>query len=508
MADAKETGTGAEAATHPMARSQSDLAETTHPAEPRPANWYYKGFKIGKKELWYASPKIQLLMVALVCFLCPGMYNALGGLGGGGQIDPTVQDHASTALYSVFAVVAFFSGSFANKLGVKATLAIGGLGYCIYSASFLCYNHTQNVGFVIFAGAFLGLCAGLLWTAQGAIMMAYPPEESKGRYISWFWIIFNLGAVIGSLIPLGQNINNSGGTVTDGTYVGFIVLMLVGAALTFFLVNADKVIREDGSKVIIMKNPTWQSEFIGLWQCISFSPWVVLLFPMFFASNIFYTYQQNGLNLAHFDIRTRSLNNLLYWLAQIFGAVIFGYALDFPKIRRSMRAKISFVALFSLTFIIWGGGYAWQKQQVSRAVSSEPSFEAQKIDWTDPKFLGPMFLYIFYGFYDAVWQTCIYWYMGALSNSGRRTANMAGFYKGIQSAGAAIFWRLDGIHTEYNTLFAATWGVCAGALLIASPIIFTKIQDTTDLETDLKYSDEKPEDVVPTAALNDKHVEV
>ncbi|KAI0112734.1 MFS general substrate transporter [Hypoxylon sp. NC0597] len=506
MADAKDTGVGAEAAAHPV--SHSDLAESTHAVEPRPPHWYYKGFKVGKKELWYASPKIQLLMVALVCFLCPGMYNALGGLGGGGQIDPTVQDHASTALYSVFAVVAFFSGSFANKLGIKATLGIGGLGYCIYSASFLCYNHTQNVGFVIFAGAFLGLCAGLLWTAQGAIMMAYPPEQSKGRYISWFWIIFNLGAVIGSLIPLGQNINNSGGTVTDGTYVGFIVLMLVGAALTFFLVNADKVIREDGSKVIIMKNPTWQSEIIGLWQCISFSPWVVLLFPMFFSSNIFYTYQQNGLNLAHFNIRTRSLNNLLYWLAQILAAVIFGYALDYPKIRRSMRAKISFVTLFALTFIIWGGGYAWQKQQVSRDVSSDPSFEAQKVDWTDPKFLGPMFLYIFYGFYDAVWQTCIYWYMGALSNSGRRTANMAGFYKGLQSAGAAIFWRLDGIHIEYNTLFAVTWAVCAGSLLIAAPIIFTKIQDTTDLETDLKYSDEKPEDVVPPAALNDKHVDV
>lgn len=392
----------------PYSGAHSDPADSTHALQERPQGWMYRGVKIGKKEFWYASPKVQLLMVALVCFLCPGMYNALSGLGGGGQVDPTVQDHASTALYSVFAVVAFFSGSFANKLGVKATLSIGGIGYCIYAASFLCFNHTQNVGFVVFAGAFLGLCAGLLWTAQGAIMMSYPPEESKGRYISWFWIIFNLGAVIGSLIPLGQNINNTGGTVTDGTYVGFIVLMLIGAALAMFIVNADKVIRDDGSKIILMKNPTWQSEFIGLWECISLSPWVIALFPMFFSSNIFYTYQQNGLNGAHFNVRARSLNNLLYWLAQIFAAVIVGYALDFPKIRRSMRAKISFGVLFSLTFIIWGGGYAFQRQQVSRAESSlEP--ETSKMDWTDPGFIGPMFLYIFYGFYDAVWQTCIYW---------------------------------------------------------------------------------------------------
>jgi MFS family permease len=46
----------------------------------------------------------------------------------------------------------------------------------------------------------LGCCAGILWSAQGAIMMSYPSEKLKGRYISWFWMIFNLGAVIGSLV--------------------------------------------------------------------------------------------------------------------------------------------------------------------------------------------------------------------------------------------------------------------------------------------------------------------
>lgn len=41
----------------------------------------------------------------------------------------------------------------------------------MYSASYLCYNHTKNEGFVIFAGALLGLCAALLWCAQGVVMM-------------------------------------------------------------------------------------------------------------------------------------------------------------------------------------------------------------------------------------------------------------------------------------------------------------------------------------------------
>lgn len=169
----------------------------------RPKSWIYKPWKLGPLSLpWYASPPTQLTMVAFVCFLCPGMFNSLSGLGGGGQVDATAANNGNVALYSTFSVVGFFAGSIANRLGIRLTLSFGGLGYCLYIASLLSYNHNQNAGFVIFAGALLGVCAALLWTAQGAIMMSYPNEGSKGRYISWFWMIFNLGAVIGSLVSL------------------------------------------------------------------------------------------------------------------------------------------------------------------------------------------------------------------------------------------------------------------------------------------------------------------
>ena len=166
----------------------------------RPVGWKYRTYKFGSITIpCYASPPFQLTLVAFVCFMCPGMFNALSGLGGGGQFDASTADNAAVALYSTFSVLGFFAGSIANRLGIKLTLSLGGLGYVLYVASFLSYNHNQNEGFVVFAGAVLGVCAGMLWAAQGAIMMSYPPEQSKGRYISWFWMIFNLGAVIGGL---------------------------------------------------------------------------------------------------------------------------------------------------------------------------------------------------------------------------------------------------------------------------------------------------------------------
>ena len=150
-------------------------------------------------------------------------------------------------------------------------------------------------------------------------------------------------------IPLGQNINSSAGSVTDGTYIGFMILMFLGAVLAWFLVDASRIVRADGSRVILMKHPTWQSEVYGLWEVLLSDSYVVLLFPMFFASNWFYTYQFNDVNLARFNIRTRALNNTLYWLSQILGAYIFGYALDISSVRRSVRAKAALVALFTIT---------------------------------------------------------------------------------------------------------------------------------------------------------------
>ncbi|KAH1532067.1 hypothetical protein KXX18_006356 [Aspergillus fumigatus] len=464
-----------------------------------PPGWKYRQRRIfGFNIPWYASPSVQLLLVAFVCFMCPGMFNALGGLGGGGKTDATLADNMNTALYSAFAVFGFFGGTFINKLGVRWTLAFGGIGYCIYAISLLVSVHASVAGFNIFAGTWLGICAGLLWTAQGTIMISYPTEEQKGRYFAWFWGIFNMGAVIGSLIPLGENIHVKANiTVSDGTYIGFIILMFIGALLALCLCNASDIIRPDGSRVILMKHPSWQSELLGLWETLRFEPFVVLLFPMFFSSNWFYVYQQNSVNGAHFGTRTKALNSLLYFLAQILAAVIWGYLLDIKRVRRSVRAKITWVVLFVLTFAIWGGGYAYEKTYTRESVNPKLNPDFVPTDWETPGYVGPMFLYLFYGFYDAAWQASVYWFMGALSNSGRRSANYVGFYKGIQSCGAAIVNSLDARKLSYEKEFISNWVLLSVSLVVAAPVIFFKIRDHIDVQDDLAGTDETIADVLP-----------
>ena len=43
--------------------------------------------------------------------------------------------------------------------------------------------------------------------------------------------------------------------------------------------------------------------------------------------------------------------------------------------------------------------------------------------------------------------------------------------------------------------FASNWALLAGSLLIAAPVILTKIKDTVPIEEDLRFSDETLEDV-------------
>jgi hypothetical protein len=93
--------------------------------------------------------------------------------------------------------------------------------------------------------------------------------------------------------------------------------------------------------------------------------------------------------------------------------------------------------------------------------------------------------------------------MGALTNNSRKLANFAGFYKGIQSAGAAITWRLDDLGVPYMNMFASNWGLLAGSLLIALPVILLKVEDTVSLEKDLQFTDRTLEDVAPTAQLKE-----
>ncbi|EGN94050.1 hypothetical protein SERLA73DRAFT_188606 [Serpula lacrymans var. lacrymans S7.3] len=430
----------------------------------------------------YHHPVTQVAMLGFVCFMCPGLFNALNGLGGGGQVDPTNSANANAALYSTFAFFAFFAGSINNKLGPRVTLLLGSTGYALYIGSYLAVNIHAHAGvFVVVAGAVLGICAGLLWTAQGSLMLAYPTENQKGKFIGIFWSIFNLGGVVGAAVSFGQNFDSTGNGVGNGTYIGFLVLTMIGVLIPLLMVDPDKMIRTDGTKVTAPRHPSWKTEFYGLWIALRTDPMIVFLFPMFFASNWFYTWQFNDYNAALFNIRARSLNNFVYWLSQIVGSVSIGLLLDQHGLSRRVRAFSGWSVLMMMVFVVHIWAYFYQKDYTRDSLP----VGSPKMDIYDHGYTGKVWLYIFCGMLDAMWQTTAYWVMGAMSNDPSKLAHFAGFYKSIQSAGAAGVWRADAVMLPYMNIFVSTWVLLVAGLLFALPMIHMRVKDHTNIEDEV-----------------------
>ncbi|KAG0324882.1 hypothetical protein BGZ99_001348 [Dissophora globulifera] len=413
----------------------------------------------------WTSPLAQVLAIGVICFCCPGMFNALNSLGGGGQVDSKVGQNANVALYTCFAVFGLLSGAIHNKLGPKWTIFIGCTTYILYAGSLLCYNHTKNGAFTIAAGAILGIGAGMLWTAQGTIMMAYPREKDKGKYIGYFWGIFNMGAVVGSIIAFSINFNvTEQQSLGDSTYGAFLAIMGFGTLVALSLAPPSSVTHKNGDHILIQQFPTWTGEIIAIMKL--FLEWrMLVLIPMFLSSNWFYSYQFSTVNGHYFSNRTQSLNNILYWASQIIGSYTFARVLDYQSVTRRTRALWGLL-IICLCFIgTWIGGIFFQRTYSLH--SPKPNHDFKE----GASYVGPLFLYIFYGLNDAAWQTYIYWLMGAMSNDATVLSRYAGFYKCIQSSGAAISWRINAINTAYMTelivCFALLGASIPGALYLA-----------------------------------------
>jgi len=146
--------------------------------------------------------------------------------------------------------------------------------------------------------------------------------------------------------------------------------MCIGCFVPLLMLPSDKVIRSDGTRVVLPEAPTWKSEAIGMLTVLVQDKWIVTLFPFFIASNWYYTYQKNDFNAPMFTLRTRSFNGLWSNAANMAGVLFMGFAMDFKpeKFSRHVRARAGLAFLLLATLTIWGGGWYFVKDTVRGVV--------------------------------------------------------------------------------------------------------------------------------------------
>ncbi|GAB1192963.1 hypothetical protein APSETT444_002164 [Aspergillus pseudonomiae] len=431
--------------------TEPDVISSSHDGDfipPRPA-----------KNIWsriYHDPWFQVSLISFISFCNPGMYNALTGMGGSGQVDGTVAANSNVATHACTAGAALvLVGAFYKYLGPRLSLLIGGWTYALYAGSLLHFNRTSNGAFVIAAGAILGLGAAFFWVAQG------------------------------SLASFGLNYHSKSGTVTDSTYIAYIVVMLFGWALSVFVCSTESLSRKyHGSRISQdSKALNWSNLQRTAMETVKivFDWRVMCLYPMFYNANVFYSYQQNTVNGKTFNLRTRSLNGALYWIAQMVGGLLMGSVLDLKGINRRARAWIGWGVLFVTGMAIWGGGYKfqlWNDQRMALGFKQDIDYKAGS------QYLGPMFLYFFYGAYDSFWQSYCYWIIGAQSQNPVVNAVIVGTYSALKPAGGAMAWRINANKLNLMSEFAMNWGLCIGSLVVAVPTVLTLRKGKDSAETD------------------------
>eukprot|EP00928_Gymnodinium_smaydae_P055222 TRINITY_DN38815_c0_g1_i1.p1 TRINITY_DN38815_c0_g1~~TRINITY_DN38815_c0_g1_i1.p1 ORF type:complete len:454 (+),score=83.41 TRINITY_DN38815_c0_g1_i1:119-1480(+) len=391
-----------------------------------------------------ADAQRQVLVVGLLAFCGPGLFNALNGLGNAGSDDASIAAVANSCLYLTFAVSSYFAGAVFNILGPVPLFVLGGLSYAAYA---LCiFFSTRQPALAVIGGIVLGVGAGLFWTAQGALMMAYATPKSRGRLIGIFWAIFNLGGVAGGLLQFGLNYDNAGASASPASYFIFVAAMLVGAlSAPLLLASPSQVVREDGSAVVFEQADSPLEEIRAAAQAIG-DPFIKGNILFYLASNWFYTYDFSGFNGSQFNMRTRGLNSATFWGAQMLAAYLFGRALDGPSLPVSRARRglvmVQIALVLSLGLALWSntgsfacnGGHGWDKGHPCR-LDFAKDFPASVL---------PMSIYALLGAADAMFQTYAYWLMSmAAGTNVRKTVMFAAAYKGLQSLGAGASWMVD-----------------------------------------------------------------
>jgi MFS family permease len=237
---------------------------------------------ISKFTQWYRSPLFNVIVVGLISFTQPGIWNALNSrfltthvvlalifgtdVGAGGQQEPYLVNGANSLTFGIMVFGCSLFAILANKFGLRNVLILGTLGYAPYSASLYGMWHSRSSDkkfadsvvnnrygtewFVLVGGATCGIAASALWASEGAIALGYADVHNRGKFTGIWLGLRELGQLIGSSIQLSLNYKSGQlGKVGYTTYIVLIALQCLGLPLALLVSPPHKVYHRDGRTV-------------------------------------------------------------------------------------------------------------------------------------------------------------------------------------------------------------------------------------------------------------------
>ncbi|RFU31710.1 hypothetical protein B7463_g4648, partial [Scytalidium lignicola] len=393
-------------------------------------------------QLRWNSPFVQNALAGLVLGLTAGIYVALSTLGAGGG-------------------PAFFSGLISspllNRFGPAICSSVGAAGYIIYTGSLWYFAKTGRLGFPVAAAVIMGLGCSIIQAAVGYVIMSYPEERHKGRYIMISQMLSFLCSMFSSIVPLAIDTNNlSASGVPPSVYITFIVLMALATILALFILPPEKVRRDDGSAIAIVPRASFLSNMKGLIKALM-DVKLLLLVPGMLATEIHLVYL-GSTNSYHNDARVRCLNGFVALLVALPINFFLSWMLDHTQWTRRVRGVIatSFIAVFLI------GAYI---AEICRTYKWNRHIAGPNMDWNDPGYAGVLILYIINWVACSLVLNLVMWFLGTLSNDPEKCAHYSGLTRALLGLGQGIIFGLDAADIPYKDEAGALLALYSTAMI-------------------------------------------
>ncbi|KAJ3548019.1 hypothetical protein NM208_g1208 [Fusarium decemcellulare] len=394
------------------------------------------------KRIWYRRVFFQATVVGLCAFLAPGLYNAMQSTGAGGQQTPYLVMAANSVLGVMMVVTCSLGSVVANKVGLKNALIFGTTGYCVYAASLYTNNRYGTEWFVYLGATACGITAGIFWAAEGAIMISYPEDSQRGRYLAYWLAYRNGGSIIGGIINLAFNYSGkSTGKLDWRTYIVFVALQCITPFVALLLSPPNKVQRGDGQAVKTAEKIHTLAEVKEVLKILVRKDFLLVV-PFFFYATFLLSYAGSYLSL-YFSVRARALASLVSALAQITANIFFGSFLDWKRFTLNQRARYSYIGMMAL----FGGTWIW-----GAVVQHGYELNKPALDWVDDGFGRGWAFYIMMQVNFALAYNYGYWLAGYMARTPAEIVRLTSTVRAVEAAGGAV---ASGISSTHAPLIAA-----------------------------------------------------
>lgn len=314
------------------------------------------------------------------------------------------------------------------------------------------------------------------------------------------WVFASFGGTVGSLVAFGINIHKTDSTgVSNAVYTIFIIIMCCSIVIAAaFIIDPVNVIRDDGTHIAIFKKATVMNEARALFDLFTDIK-VLFLIPGIFVAEMCLALM-SSINAYYFNLRTRSLNNVLFEFVMVPCPLALAWIMDTKYIKsRQNRGFVGLAILGSITIGALIGLTIWiKKNNVNRQTHPPPG-----VDWTDSAFGAGAILYILWGIIYATYQIVVQWVISALTNDPVRCARYAGLFKGTTSLGMCVSFILDSKNVTYLDQLIVQFVLYALGLACLAVVIKLWVKETNyfheeDVIVPHKYEEKAAADGIVT----------